>query len=106
LLSLAGVEYDAPFFGRDVSGLPGSGGRAFVNHNRSVGMMTDDAMVVLQLHRKVAYYTRPDGSPEHFAPAKETPALHELALTVEAAFQTANRVYLDHQYVLPAKRDD
>lgn len=106
LLSLAGVEYDAPFFGRDVIGLPDSGGRAFVNHNRSVGMLTDAAMVVLQLHRKVAYYTRPDRSPEHFAPAKETPALRELALDAEAAFQTANRVYLDHQYLLPAKRDE
>jgi hypothetical protein len=34
-------------------------------------------------------------------PAKETPALRELALDAEAAFQTANRVYLDRQYVLP-----
>jgi phosphoglycerol transferase MdoB-like AlkP superfamily enzyme len=103
LLSLAGIEYDAPFFGRDVIGLPSDGGRAFVNHNRSIGMLTDGAMVVLQLHRHVAYYTRPDRSPEHFTPAQETPALRELALDAEAAFQTANRVYLDRQYVLPAK---
>ena len=41
LLSLAGVEYDAPFFGDDLLGLPDEGGRAFVNHNRSVGVLTD-----------------------------------------------------------------
>ncbi len=103
LLSLAGVEYDAPFFGRDVIGLPADGGRAFVNHNRNVGMMTDDAMAVLQLHRRVAYYTRPNQSPDGFAPATETPALHELALDTEAAFQIANRVYIDRQYTLPVK---
>jgi len=102
LLSLAGIDYDAPFFGRDVIGLPADGGRAFVNHNRSVGMLTDFAMVVLQLNRHVAYYTRPDRSPESLRPAAETPALRELALDAEAAFQTANRVYLDGQYVLPA----
>jgi phosphoglycerol transferase MdoB-like AlkP superfamily enzyme len=102
LLSLAGVEYDAPFFGRDVIGLPAEGGRAFVNHNRSVGVVTDGAMTILQLHRRVLYYTRPDPSPEHFSPAPETPALHDLALDTEAVFQTADRVYRNREYVLPA----
>jgi phosphoglycerol transferase MdoB-like AlkP superfamily enzyme len=55
LLSLAGIDYSAPFFGRDVLGLPTDGGRAFVNHNRSIGLMTDHAMVVLGLHQSFRY---------------------------------------------------
>ena len=103
LLSLAGIEYDAPFFGRDVIGLPDAGGRAFVNHNRSIGIVTDLAMTVLQLHQGVSYYTRPDRSPDGFAPAAPTPALRELALDAEALYQVADRAYRDHEYVLPAK---
>ena len=49
LLSLAGVTFDAPFFGQDLLGLPEEGGRAFVNHNRSIGMLTDQMLVVLGL---------------------------------------------------------
>lgn len=105
LLSVAGIEYDAPFFGRDVIGLPDAGGRAFVNHNRSIGMVTDQAMAVLQLHQGLSYYSRPDRSPDHFAPAQETPALLELARDAEAMFQTAERAYRDRHYVLPASPD-
>jgi phosphoglycerol transferase MdoB-like AlkP superfamily enzyme len=103
LLSLAGIDYDAPFFGRDVIGLPVDGGRAFVNHNRSVGIVTDSAMAILDLHQRVNYYTRPDRSPEHFVPASESPALREIALDAEALYQTADRVYRSHEYVLPVK---
>lgn len=103
LLSLAGIDYEAPFFGRDVIGLPADGGRAFVNHNRSVGIVTDFAMAVLDLHQRVSYFTRPDRSPEHFVPANESPELRELGFEAEALFQTADRVYRHHQYVLPVK---
>ena len=102
LLSLAGVEYDAPFFGQDLIGLPDMGGRAFVNHNRSIGMLTDSALVVLGLHQSRTFYTRPDRHSDAFVqPSGESPAMHDLAADTSAAFQTAYQVYLERRYRLP-----
>ncbi|HQZ40116.1 MAG TPA: LTA synthase family protein [Vicinamibacterales bacterium] len=101
LLSLAGIDYEAPFFGRDLLGLPAEGGRAFVNHNRSVGLLTDSALVVLGLHRSVAFYTRTDRTSDEFHRATgETPPLRDLASDAEAAFQTAYEYYRGRRYSL------
>lgn len=102
LLSLAGVEYDAPFFGRDLLGLPDEGGRAFVNHNRSIGMLTDTALVVLSLDRGLGYYARSDRNSDAFTPLSAVPeALRETAFDTQAAFQTAYQLYRDRRYILP-----
>jgi phosphoglycerol transferase MdoB-like AlkP superfamily enzyme len=101
LLSLAGVAYDAPFFGQDLIDLPATGGRAFVNHNRSIGLLTDTALVVLELHRSLAFYTRPDRRSDTFtAVTGETPTLRELARDTEAMFQTAYKAYRDRTFRL------
>jgi phosphoglycerol transferase MdoB-like AlkP superfamily enzyme len=103
LLSLAGVEYDAPFFGDDVLGLPDAGGRAFVNHNRSIGMLTDTALVTLGLHQSVSCYHRSDRHSPRFVKATiASPGMSELARDTEAAFQTAYRSYMDRTFRLPA----
>ena len=102
LLSLAGVAYDAPFFGQDLLGLPDQGGRAFVNHNRSIGMLTDSMLVVLGLNQSRTFYTRPDRRSDTFIrTAGDTPALQELAADTAAAFQTAYQVYRERRYRLP-----
>jgi phosphoglycerol transferase MdoB-like AlkP superfamily enzyme len=101
LLSLAGIEYSAPFFGRDVLGLPVDGGRAFVNHNRSVGLMTDHVMAVLGLHGSFNYYWRPDRKGNQFSDAQPSGEVMETARDAQAAFQVANQVYRDRQYGLP-----
>ncbi|HEX8028711.1 MAG TPA: LTA synthase family protein [Vicinamibacterales bacterium] len=101
LLSLAGIEFDAPFFGRSLLGLPADGGRAFVNHNRSIGILTDTTMAVLGLHRSTRCYSRPDRSSTAFVEAAATSTLKEIVKDAEAAFQTANLVYRDRQYALP-----
>ena len=101
LLSLAGIDYSAPFFGRDLLGLPSEGGRAFVNHNRSIGLMTDHVMVVLGLHRSFRYYWRPDRKGNQFLDAQPSAEVLETARDAQAAFQTANKVYRDRQYVIP-----
>ncbi len=100
LLSLAGVDYDAPFFGRNLIGLPPDGGRAFVNHNRSIGLVTDTAMAVLGLHNSVRFYSRTNRASDAFAEGTTTEML-ELAKDAQAAFQTANEVYRDRRYTLP-----
>jgi phosphoglycerol transferase MdoB-like AlkP superfamily enzyme len=99
LLSLAGVEYDAPFFGRDLIGLPSDGGRAFVNHNRSIGLVTDTAMTVLGLHQSVRLYSRPNRASDAFT-EQVIPRTPELAKDAQSAFQTASEAYLERRYVL------
>jgi len=102
-LSLAGVAYDAPFFGRDLLGLPPDGGRAFVNHNRSIGMLTDTAMVVLGLHQDITFYGRANRQDESLARVGASPALGDIARDAEAMFQTAYHRYRDRAYRLPPK---
>jgi len=62
LLSLAGVQNDAPFLGEDLLTTGDRPGRAFLNHNhnrnRNIGMLTGDALVVLGL-QKTAQYVDP-----------------------------------------------
>ena len=102
LLSLAGVTFDAPFFGQDLLGLPDEGGRACVNHNRSIGMLTDQMLVVLGLNRSRAFYTRPSRNSDAFSKVSgERPDLQELAADTAAAFQTAYKVYQERRYTLP-----
>jgi phosphoglycerol transferase MdoB-like AlkP superfamily enzyme len=103
VLSLAGVAYDAPFFGRDLIGLPAEGGRAFVNHNRSIGLLTDTALVVLGLHQGVSFYRRSDRYGESLSRVEESPALRDVARDAEAMFQTAYHRYQDRTYRLPSK---
>lgn len=105
LLSLAGVEYDAPFFGRDLLGLPDDGGRAFVNHNRSIGMLTDSSLVVLGLHRMRRFYERSGRGSDDFREVNGSElARQSLAVDAQAAFQTAYRLYRERRFVLPARR--
>jgi phosphoglycerol transferase MdoB-like AlkP superfamily enzyme len=107
LLSLAGVEYDAPFFGDDLLGLPDEGGRAFVNHNRSVGVLTDTALVALGLHRSITLYRRADRHSFVFTRAtSETAALTQLERDTEAVFQTAYRRYMERTFRLPPTPPD
>ncbi len=102
VLSLAGVEYDAPFFGQDVIGLPDEGGRAFVNHNRSIGMLTDSQLVVLGLHQSRTFYARTDRRGDAFSQMNgSSPTARELAADTTAAFQTAYQVYRERQFRLP-----
>jgi len=111
VLSLAGIEYDAPFFGQDLVGLPSEGGRAFVNHNRSVGILTDTALVALGLRRSVSFYRRANRHSTVFTEASSgRPDLQELARDTQALFQTAYQAYMDRAFRLPeqlpeARRD-
>jgi arylsulfatase A-like enzyme len=58
LLALLGRPIPAPFLGADLTHLPEDGGRAFLQHNRDVGLLTDRAMVVLGLEKTVTCYAR------------------------------------------------
>ena len=50
VLGLLGRPYETMFFGRDLLRSRPEEGRAFLNHNRDIGMLAHDRMVVLGLH--------------------------------------------------------
>jgi phosphoglycerol transferase MdoB-like AlkP superfamily enzyme len=104
LLDLAGVSCTAPFFGRDLVGASDGPGRAFVHHDRDVGILTDDALVVLGLQRSVEYYRRGGRADDRFerVPAAQvTGALRDLEKDATAVFQTADELYRSGRFVLP-----
>lgn len=105
LLGLLGLPTPAPFFGQDVRGLPAEGGRAFVHHNRDIGMVTDDALVVLGLQKTVRYYRRDSRASDGFSPVPAGRAgarLRELALDAAAVFQLADELYEHRRFRLGA----
>ena len=65
LLALTGRPSPAPFLGRSLIGLPVEGGRAFVHHDRDVGLLTDHALVTLGLQREGVCYTRSEREAAH-----------------------------------------
>jgi phosphoglycerol transferase MdoB-like AlkP superfamily enzyme len=107
LLALAGIEERVPFLGSSVLGQPSAGGRAFVQHNRDVGMLTDTTLVVLSLQKRIEYYTRSGRESDAFTllpAAQSTPAQRELALDATAVFQSAFERYeaREYRYLPPA----
>lgn len=88
LLSLAGVGCDVPFLGSDVIGKPDAGGRAFVQHNYDIGMMSDDTLAVLSLRRAATTYRRRSHD------ALDPDLVHSpLEADAVAVYQTAEELY-------------
>ena len=102
LLSLAGISYEAPFFGRDLLGLPDEGGRAYVNHNRDVGLLTDTSLVVLGLRQRTTAYIRDDRHSDTFSAVPVADErVRDLVADAGAAYQVAYRTYRGRAYRLP-----
>jgi len=104
LLSLAGISCRAPFFGQDLLQLPAEGGRAFVHHNRDVGLLTDTTLVVLGLQKSASFHVRSGKDSDAFRalPEQEVTATQRaLALDAAAVFQTAEELYESRSYHLP-----
>jgi sulfatase-like protein len=104
LLDLAGIECRAPFLGTSVLGQPVDGGRAFVQHNRDVGILADRALVVLGLQKTLVTYTRSGRESHAFTlvpEAERTPELRALADDASAVFQSAYELYEARRFRLP-----
>ncbi|HUR27094.1 MAG TPA: LTA synthase family protein [Planctomycetota bacterium] len=104
LLALAGISARAPFLGESLLGQPSDGGRAFVQHNRDVGILTDTSLVVLGLQKSVYYYARSGRDSDQLTriePAHATPQMLELEKDLAAVFQTAYEIYQNRNYRLP-----
>lgn len=94
LLSLAGVDARAPFFGTDLlRAAPDAPGRAFLIHNRDVGMLTDTRLTVLGLQRTVTQYERTARDSDAFVRVDPAACDASAADAAAAAFQRASGLF-------------
>lgn len=102
LLSIVGVDYSAPFFGRDLLREEADGpGRAWLIHNRNVGLLTDTGLTVLGLRGTISFYRRDARESDEFERLPSAPARLADADRAAAVFQTASRLYESGRYRLP-----
>lgn len=105
LLALSGLSADVPFLGRDLTRAADRPGRAFVQHNRDIGLVTDDLLVVLGLRREVTFYRRTGPGGHELAlvgPGEVDQSMRELERDAVAVFQYAYETYRKGLYLPPA----
>jgi phosphoglycerol transferase MdoB-like AlkP superfamily enzyme len=102
LLSMAGIDYAAPFFGNDLLSQPPDGpGRAWLIHNRNIGLLTDTNLTVLGLRGTTTFYSRENRESDRFERLGTSPALLTQADRAAATFQAASVLYEGRRYRLP-----
>jgi phosphoglycerol transferase MdoB-like AlkP superfamily enzyme len=100
LLGLIGRPYESMFFGRDLLKTKPEDGRVFLNHNRDIGMLARERLVVLGLMQTDEFY---EGDPKH---VEMTPLAHptdpdlELEKDAIAVYQIADDLYMHLRYRL------
>ncbi len=98
LLGMVGRPYKSMFFGRDLLRLAPDDGRAFLNHNRDIGMLTRDRLVVLGLTKTVEFY---EGQPKlvNMSLLKQ-PSASDLEFENDAIaiYQVADDLYMHQRY--------
>ena len=102
VLSLAGIDYTAPFFGEDLLRRPSGPGRAFLQHNRDIAIMDDASVVALGLQKRIDRYHRsgPGGTALIPLPTADT-SLDALQALGVSTYQMADHEYLEKIYRLP-----
>jgi phosphoglycerol transferase MdoB-like AlkP superfamily enzyme len=100
LLGLIGRPYETMFFGRDLLTMKREEGRVFLNHNRDIGMLAHDRLVVLGLMQSDEFY---QGDPKVI---EMTPLTHPTEADIElekdaiAIYQVADDLYMHQRYRL------
>jgi len=98
LLGLIGRPYQSTFFGLDLLQTDSAAGRALLNHNRDIGMLARERMVVLGMMRTADFYW---GNPKVSEMKPLTalgPVEHELETDATALFQVADDLYIHGRY--------
>ena len=94
VLALLGMEYEAPFYGRDALAARTLTDPVLLSHNHDVALYRGDELVVLGLNRSSATYHYDERKDEQ-RPAPPDPALRDLAI---AYYQTAYDLFRKHRY--------
>jgi len=98
ILGLLGRPYESLLFGRDLLQTQPGEGRAFLNHNRDIGMLAHNRLVVLGLKKTVEFY---HGDPKvvDMSPLDQpTDADRELEKDAIAIYQVADDLYMHRRY--------
>jgi phosphoglycerol transferase MdoB-like AlkP superfamily enzyme len=102
VLGLIGRPYDTLFFGRDLLKEKPGEGRVFINHNRDVGIMEHERMVVLGIQKTTEYYS---GDPK-VANMQPLPSPKKSDLEIDtnavAVYQVADDLYMNEKYRIDA----
>jgi phosphoglycerol transferase MdoB-like AlkP superfamily enzyme len=98
LLGLIGRPYDTLFFGRDLMKEKPAEGRVFINHNRDIGIMEHQRLVVLGLQKTEEFYSGdPKVAEMELLPApKESD--EEIKTNAIAIYQVADDLYMHERY--------
>jgi phosphoglycerol transferase MdoB-like AlkP superfamily enzyme len=102
VLGLIGRPYDTMFFGRDLLKEQAGEGRVFINHNRDIGIMEHNRLVVLGLQKTEEFYSgdpkvanmEPLGSP--------TKSDAEIKTNAIAVYQVADDLYMHDRFRIDA----
>jgi arylsulfatase A-like enzyme len=100
VLGLIGRPYDTLFFGRDLLKEKPNEGRVFINHNRDIGVMEHQRMVVLGLQKTEEFYS---GDPKvtNMEPLSgPTASDREIETNAIAVYQVADDLYMHDRYRL------
>jgi len=104
ILGLIGRPYETIFFGRDLFKLQPEEGRVFINHNRDIGMLAHDRLVVLGLMHTAEFY---EGNPKEvdMSPmANPGKAEEEIERDAIAVYQVADDLYMHQRYRIDSPR--
>jgi len=101
VLGLVGRPYESLFFGRDLLRLGPGEGRVVLNHNRDIGMLAHERLVVLGLMQNVEFYC---GEPKQVQMSllSDAPSPSDLELSREcmALYEVADDLYMHQRYAL------
>ncbi|HWI59113.1 MAG TPA: LTA synthase family protein [Bacillota bacterium] len=98
ILGLLGRPYETQFFGRDLFQCSPANARAFLNHNRDIGMLTQDRLVVLGLMQGVEFYAGDPRKVNISLLTEPKEADHELEKDTMAVYQVADDLYSHQRY--------
>jgi arylsulfatase A-like enzyme len=98
ILGIIGRPYQSMFFGRDLLNSELADGRSLLNHNRDIGMLARERLVVLGLMQNAEFY---EGDPKKAEVVPlTTPSNADLELEKDAIamFQVADDLYTHERY--------
>jgi phosphoglycerol transferase MdoB-like AlkP superfamily enzyme len=98
ILGILGRPYESMFFGRDILKDPPETGRALLNHNRDIGLLFGDRLVVLGLRQTVEFYSGDPKRVEMKLLKQASASDLELEKDTTALYQVADDLYMHQRY--------
>lgn len=104
ILGLLGRPYESLFFGRDLLQGEPANDRALLNHNRDIGLLARDRLVVLGLRQTVEFYQGDPKVMEMTLLPQPADGDRELQKDAIAIYQVADDLYMNRRYRIDGER--